>query len=74
MYWENEVKQDTRTGNENLLPEWARGSMALMCHDILHVWIINDNEIHVVSQGTWSKTVYCHVLKREYNITATRVH
>ena len=74
MYWENEVKQGTRTGNENLLPEWVRGSLSLACHDILHVWIINDNEVHVVSQGGFTDIVYCYVFKREYTFTATRVH
>ena len=59
---------------QSLLPSWARGFIGVAGHDILHVWIINDNEIHVVSQGTWSKTVYCHVLKREYTFTATRVY
>ena len=74
MYWENEVKRGTWTGNEELLPAWARGSMALMCHRILHVWTINDNEIHVVSQGRFTDIVYCNELKREYTFTATRVY
>jgi len=63
------------TGVGIKIPAWVSEEIDTNNVDIIHVWIINDNEVHVVTQGKYTDAVYCYTYKREVvsKVTATRV-
>lgn len=71
MFYEEYEKEDA---NLPEVPSWVTRELLPLNVDILYVWVIHVNEVHVVVEYRYSHDVYCYTLKRELKVTSTRVY